>query len=128
MTDASKRRPRVAIDGPAGAGKSTVARGLAERLGYVLLDTGAIYRTVALAVARAGIPWDDVEAVARMAERLVAEGKIELERAASPPEASAISLVPADWSRPPTGPPVGICPPPPGQPPPPPRGQPPPPG
>jgi cytidylate kinase len=80
MTDASKRRPRVAIDGPAGAGKSTVARGLAERLGYVLVDTGAIYRTVALAALREGVPWHDAEAVARLAERIVAEGAIRLER------------------------------------------------
>ena len=45
----------IAIDGPAGAGKSTLARRLAERLGVLYVDTGAIYRTVALAVLRAGI-------------------------------------------------------------------------
>ena len=39
----------VAIDGPAGAGKSTVARGAAKELGYIYVDTGALYRTVALA-------------------------------------------------------------------------------
>lgn len=44
----------VAIDGPAGAGKSTLARKLAEKLGFLYVDTGAIYRTVALAVLRAG--------------------------------------------------------------------------
>ena len=44
----------VAIDGPAGAGKSTLARQLAEKLGFLYVDTGAIYRTVALAVLRAG--------------------------------------------------------------------------
>jgi CMP/dCMP kinase len=49
----------VAIDGPAGAGKSTVSRALAERLGFFLLDTGAIYRAVALAANRAQIPWSD---------------------------------------------------------------------
>jgi len=49
----------VAIDGPAGAGKSTVARALAERLGFTLVDTGAIYRAVALSATRAGIPFDD---------------------------------------------------------------------
>ena len=43
----------VAIDGPAGAGKSTVSRRLAVRLGYQLLDTGAIYRSVALVARRA---------------------------------------------------------------------------
>ena len=45
----------IAIDGPAGAGKSTAARALARRLGFFLLDTGAIYRTVALQASRAGL-------------------------------------------------------------------------
>lgn len=44
----------IAIDGPAGAGKSTLAKALAARLGYLYVDTGAIYRTVGLAVARSG--------------------------------------------------------------------------
>ena len=44
----------VAIDGPSGAGKSTLARALAEKLGYIYVDTGALYRTVALAVLRDG--------------------------------------------------------------------------
>lgn len=45
----------VAIDGPAGAGKSTVARGAAKKLGYIYVDTGALYRTVALAATRNGV-------------------------------------------------------------------------
>jgi cytidylate kinase len=49
----------VAIDGPAGAGKSTVARGLARRLGYTFLDTGALYRTVAFIAKQRQIGWDD---------------------------------------------------------------------
>jgi cytidylate kinase len=49
----------VAIDGPAGAGKSTVARTLASRLGYTFLDTGALYRTVALVAQSKQISWDD---------------------------------------------------------------------
>ena len=49
----------VAIDGPAGAGKSSVSRLLAARLGFAMVDTGAIYRAVALAARRAGIPFDD---------------------------------------------------------------------
>jgi cytidylate kinase len=57
--------PVVTIDGPAGAGKGTVARLLAERLGYALLDTGAMYRAVALSVMRAGIAVDDAEALKR---------------------------------------------------------------
>jgi CMP/dCMP kinase len=49
----------VAIDGPAGAGKSTVSKILARRLGFALVDTGAIYRCVALLASREGIPADD---------------------------------------------------------------------
>ncbi len=49
----------VAIDGPAGAGKSTASRRLAARLGFAMVDTGAIYRAVALAATRAGIELDD---------------------------------------------------------------------
>jgi cytidylate kinase len=49
----------VAIDGPAGAGKSTVSRRVAERLGFSMVDTGAIYRTVAYAARRDGVAWDD---------------------------------------------------------------------
>ena len=49
----------VAIDGPAGAGKSSASRMLAARLGFAMVDTGAIYRTVALAARRAGIPYQD---------------------------------------------------------------------
>src|SRR5438876_70925 len=51
--------PMVAIDGPAGAGKSTASRELARRLGFFLLDTGALYRGLALAAQQEGIPWDD---------------------------------------------------------------------
>ena len=55
----------IAIDGPAGAGKSTVARAAAKKLNFLYVDTGAIYRTVALAVDRLGIDPGDGEAVAR---------------------------------------------------------------
>jgi len=54
------RRPFiVAVDGPAGAGKSTTSRRLAARLGFAMVDTGAIYRAVALAASRGGIAFDD---------------------------------------------------------------------
>lgn len=55
----------IAIDGPAGAGKSTVARAAAKELNFLYVDTGAIYRTVALAIDRLGIDPGDGEAVAR---------------------------------------------------------------
>jgi CMP/dCMP kinase len=58
--------PIVAIDGPAGAGKSTVARELARRLGFTIVDTGAIYRAVALAARRAGIEWEDDAGLSRL--------------------------------------------------------------
>ena len=60
----------IAIDGPAGAGKSTVARALAARLGLDYLDTGAMYRGVAFAALRRGLDPTDVEAVAGLAPRV----------------------------------------------------------
>ena len=60
----------IAIDGPAGAGKSTVARGLAEELGITYLDSGAMYRCVALAVTRASADPDDPQAAAGVASEL----------------------------------------------------------
>jgi cytidylate kinase len=66
-------RPRglvIAIDGPSGAGKSTAGRAVAARLGYVFLDTGAMYRALALAALRARVPLDDATAVATLATRL----------------------------------------------------------
>jgi cytidylate kinase len=60
----------VAIDGPSGAGKSTVARRLAERLGYLYIDTGAMFRTVALCVQRAQIGLDDENALAALCRDL----------------------------------------------------------
>jgi cytidylate kinase len=60
----------VTIDGPAGAGKSSVARRLAHRLGFRFLDTGAMYRAVALAAMRGKVTWEDRQAVADLAARL----------------------------------------------------------
>lgn len=66
-------RPRgivIAIDGPSGAGKSTLTRLLAQRLGYLYLDTGAMYRSVALLAQRQGIAPDDDEGLRRLCETL----------------------------------------------------------
>jgi cytidylate kinase len=60
----------IAIDGPAGAGKSTVARAVAAELGFTYLDSGAMYRCVALAALEAGAPLDDGEALGALAEGL----------------------------------------------------------
>ncbi len=62
--------PVITIDGPTASGKGTLAAALAERLGYRLLDSGALYRAAGLAAARDGVPLDDDAAVARLASRL----------------------------------------------------------
>jgi cytidylate kinase len=63
----------IAIDGPAGAGKSTVAKALAARLGLDYLDTGAMYRAVTFAALRRGIDPDDIELVANVARHVELE-------------------------------------------------------
>ncbi|HSB89613.1 MAG TPA: (d)CMP kinase [Anaerolineales bacterium] len=60
----------IAIDGPAASGKTTLARLLAERLGYLFVDTGAMYRAVTLAALERGVPVDDQPAVEGIAEGL----------------------------------------------------------
>ncbi len=59
----------IAIDGPSGAGKSTLGKMLAKQLGLLYLDTGAMYRAVALAVRRANISFDETETIAAVAEK-----------------------------------------------------------
>jgi len=66
----SKPPSVVALDGPAGAGKSTTARGVARRLGWSYLDTGALYRCVALQALERGVALDDGEALASLAAAL----------------------------------------------------------
>jgi CMP/dCMP kinase len=72
----------VAIDGPAGSGKSTVARALAERLGYRYLDTGAMYRALTWLARRDGVSLEDGEALASLARAqpvsFGAEGEVEI--------------------------------------------------
>jgi cytidylate kinase len=60
----------IAIDGPAGSGKSTVARAVAERIGLAYLDTGAMYRAVAFDAIRRGVDPEDIDAVASLARGL----------------------------------------------------------
>jgi cytidylate kinase len=62
---------QIAIDGPAGAGKSTIARRLARELGFVYVDTGAMYRAVALYLLRSGVAGDDAAAVAALCPQAV---------------------------------------------------------
>jgi len=69
----------ITIDGPAGAGKSTVAKNLADRLGFLFLDTGAMYRAVTLAAMRRGLSWDDAEALVALTEELriaIVDGRV----------------------------------------------------
>jgi CMP/dCMP kinase len=91
----------IAIDGPAGAGKSTVARAVAEALGWTYVDTGAMYRAVALGALEGGVDLGDVRALVDIA------GSLDLDGRASPPDparlratdvtraASTIASVPA---------------------------------
>jgi cytidylate kinase len=85
----------IAIDGPAGAGKSTVARAVAERLGYTYLDSGAMYRCVALAVSeRGGDPAEIAEAIdIQLGERVWLDGKDVTEAIRMPAVSGASSRV-----------------------------------
>ncbi|MDI3279856.1 MAG: (d)CMP kinase [Bacillota bacterium] len=74
MEGKGKGRPlTVAIDGPAGAGKSTVARSVAQKLGYLYLDTGAMYRAITLKALQQNVPLDDEGALTRLACETVLE-------------------------------------------------------
>ena len=75
-TTTTAREPIVAIDGPAGSGKGTISSRLADRFGYVVIDTGAIYRAVALLALREGISLGDASRLAERARR----AEIRLER------------------------------------------------
>ncbi len=58
-----KKGYNIAIDGPAGAGKSTIAKRIAEEMGFIYVDTGAMYRAMALYLIRRGIAPDDTERI-----------------------------------------------------------------
>ena len=62
---------QIAIDGPSGSGKSTLAKGVAKELGIMYLDTGAMYRTCAVASIKRGINAKDPEAVKKMMEEVL---------------------------------------------------------
>lgn len=79
------------MDGPAGAGKSSVARRLANALGFTLLDTGALYRAIALACDRANVAFDDVVAASALAEDVVRRDALVIE-----PDAGSGMLVKLD--------------------------------
>ena len=66
----TRPQPVIAIDGPAGVGKSTTSREIARRIGYTLVDTGALYRGVALAARERGVSWDDEAAVAAVCDEI----------------------------------------------------------
>ena len=68
---------KIAIDGPGGAGKSTLAKGLAKKLGFAYVDTGAIYRTVGFAARERGIAPDDAPAVSAMLKDIKVEARFE---------------------------------------------------
>ena len=76
MTDPSERKLIIAIDGPAGAGKSTIASRLARKLGYVNLESGAMYRALALRAIEGDASFDDEAALLKMAQ----DSRITLER------------------------------------------------
>src|SRR5450759_304480 len=71
LADTTQKRIVVAIDGPSGAGKSTIAKGLAARLGFTYIDTGAMYRAVALWAVRQGVDPGDMH---RMEQLAIAAG------------------------------------------------------
>jgi cytidylate kinase len=89
----------VAIDGPAGAGKSTVARAVAERLGFTYLDTGAMYRSVALAASERGLEPAAVAAgleIEPRGGRVVVDGRDVTEAIRTPAVSEGASRVAAD--------------------------------
>jgi cytidylate kinase len=101
----------IAIDGPSGSGKGTIARRVADALGYHLLDSGALYRLTAIAAKRAGVPLDDAETLSRIAadldivfdsnedgsERIMLSGEdvtLEVRKESTGAGASAVAAIP----------------------------------
>jgi CMP/dCMP kinase len=88
----------VALDGPAGAGKSSVARAVADRLGFTYLDSGAMYRCVALAVLRRDRPPAEIadEVTIALGDRVLLDGEDVTETIRTPEVSEAASVVAAD--------------------------------
>lgn len=88
----------VAIDGPAGAGKSTVARAVADALGFTYLDTGAMYRAVALAATERGVPAASIAASLKIepSERVLLDGRDVTDEIRTPEVSEVASQVAAD--------------------------------
>ncbi len=108
MTEQTMQPIAVAIDGPSGAGKSTIARRLAQELGFIYVDTGALYRTVGLAVLSGGKDPHDADAVERVlpglrvelayedgAQRVLLNGEDVSDRIRTPEVSMAASAVSA---------------------------------
>jgi len=103
LSKGSRHGPVIAIDGPAGAGKSTVATQVASRLGLQRLDTGAMYRAVTLLVLEQGIDFHDAEACARLSrsmnlslgERVVLDRRDVTDEIRQPAVTDAVSVVSA---------------------------------
>lgn len=104
----SDRKPIIAIDGPAGAGKSTIAKTLARQLGYLFINTGAMYRAVAWKALQLGVSLEDADQVGKLAEdslieltgtvdamRLLIDGQDITEDIATPAISQAASVVSA---------------------------------
>jgi cytidylate kinase len=89
-------RIRIAIDGPVGSGKSTVAKRVARAMGYTYIDTGAMYRALALKAKRKGISWDDADGMAALARTT----SVALEPSGGEEETSVVRLDGEDVSRP----------------------------
>ena len=67
----------IAIDGPAGAGKSTIAKQVAKQLGFIYVDTGAMYRAIAFELCKKNIQVEDIELIRELCERIVVEIRYE---------------------------------------------------
>ena len=103
LSKGAKHGPVIAIDGPAGAGKSTVAKQVARELGLAHLDTGAMYRAVTLLVLEQGIDLQDAQGCAALArsmdlnvaERVILDGRDVTEEIRQPAVTDAVSAVSA---------------------------------